>query len=244
MSILYGGNMKKLRLGLDIGTNSVGYALLDENNKIIKKNGHAFWGVRLFDEANTAKDRRSARTNRRRLARRKFRVSIIRDLFAKEIYAVDPTFFERLDDSFYKVEDKKNQNVNNLFTDAKYTDKEFFNEYPTIFHLRKALMEEDRKFDIRMIYLAVAHIVKYRGNFLYEGDFSIEQHNVVQEFFFEFNDMLKNLKQDFEYTYDGDDINEDWFDTLIIEDENQFYDSLKKVLTETVGVNNKKKELV
>lgn len=29
--------LKKLRLGLDIGTNSVGYALLDENNKLIKK---------------------------------------------------------------------------------------------------------------------------------------------------------------------------------------------------------------
>lgn len=34
--------LKKLRLGLDIGTNSVGYALLDENNKLIKKNGHTF----------------------------------------------------------------------------------------------------------------------------------------------------------------------------------------------------------
>lgn len=27
-------------------------------------------------------------------------------------------------------------------------------------------MEEDRKFDIREIYLAVHHIIKYRGNFL------------------------------------------------------------------------------
>lgn len=34
--------MKQLRLGLDLGTSSVGWALLDENNKIIKKNGHSF----------------------------------------------------------------------------------------------------------------------------------------------------------------------------------------------------------
>lgn len=33
---------RKFRLGLDIGTNSVGYALVDQNGKIIKKNGHAF----------------------------------------------------------------------------------------------------------------------------------------------------------------------------------------------------------
>ena len=58
--------LKKLRLGLDIGTNSVGYALLDENNKLIKKNGHTFWGVRMFDEAETAKDRGSYRKSRRR----------------------------------------------------------------------------------------------------------------------------------------------------------------------------------
>lgn len=235
--------MKKLRLGLDIGTNSVGYALLDENNKIIKKNDHAFWGVRLFDEAHTAKDRRSARTNRRRLARRKFRVSIIRDLFAKEIYAVDPTFFERLDDSFYKVEDKKNQNVNNLFTDAKYTDKEFFNEYPTIFHLRKALMEEDRKFDIRMIYIAVAHIVKYRGNFLYNGDFNAEKYTIVKEFFEEFNSMLLDLKIEFEENNDEGETTDEWFDRVNIENEDNFFITLNKILTESKGVNRKKELL-
>lgn len=70
--------LKKLRLGLDIGTNSVGYALLDENNKLIKKNGHTFWGVRMFDEAETAKDRGSYRKSRRRLLRRKERMEILR----------------------------------------------------------------------------------------------------------------------------------------------------------------------
>lgn len=75
--------LKKLRLGLDIGTNSVGYALLDENNKLIKKNGHTFWGVRMFDEAETAKDRGSYRKSRRRLLRRKERMEILRSFFHK-----------------------------------------------------------------------------------------------------------------------------------------------------------------
>lgn len=239
--------MKKLRLGLDIGTNSVGYALLDENNKIIKKNGHAFWGVRLFEEASTAADRRSARTNRRRLARRKFRTQIIRDLFAKEINAIDPTFFERLDDSFYVKEDKsypvQGDKCYNLFISKDYSDKDFFKEYPTIYHLRKALVEEDKKFDIRMVYLACVHIVKYRGNFLFNGDFNIEEHSIVKEFFDEFNAMLIDLKSEFEQNDEDGDTTDYWFDTINTENE-EFFDTLKKILTDTVGISNRKKELL
>ncbi len=51
-----------------------------------------------------------------------------------------------------------------LFPDL--TDKQYHEDYPTIYHLRRALMTEDKKFDIRMVYLAIHHIVKYRGNFL------------------------------------------------------------------------------
>src|SRR5699024_4682178 len=42
-------------------------------------------------------------------------------------------------------------------------------KYPTIFHLRKALLEEDRLFDPRLIYLALHNLVKYRGHFLNEN---------------------------------------------------------------------------
>ena len=46
--------MKKYSIGLDIGTNSVGWAVVDENCQLVKKNGYTLWGVRLFDEANDA----------------------------------------------------------------------------------------------------------------------------------------------------------------------------------------------
>ncbi len=58
----------------------------------------------------------------------------------------------------------------NLFADEKYTDKNYYNKYPTIYHLRKYLVESTEKEDIRLVYLALHHIIKYRGNFLYEGD--------------------------------------------------------------------------
>lgn len=36
-------------IGLDIGTNSVGWAVTDPEYNIIRKNGKSLWGVRLFD---------------------------------------------------------------------------------------------------------------------------------------------------------------------------------------------------
>lgn len=69
-------------LGLDLGTNSIGYACVDEKTeKIIKA------GVRIFDAAENAKTgaslalpRREARLKRRRLRRRKERIRKIKKL--------------------------------------------------------------------------------------------------------------------------------------------------------------------
>lgn len=41
-------------LGFDVGTNSVGWAVTDENYNLLRKKGKDLWGVRLFNEANTA----------------------------------------------------------------------------------------------------------------------------------------------------------------------------------------------
>lgn len=57
-------------LGLDIGTESVGWAVTTPDYKLVKRNGKALWGVRLFDEAQTAEERRGYRVARRRIERR------------------------------------------------------------------------------------------------------------------------------------------------------------------------------
>src|SRR5699024_10795078 len=41
-------------------------------------------------------------------------------------------------------------------------------KYPTIFHLRNALLNEDKPFDPRLIYIALHNLVKYRSHFLNE----------------------------------------------------------------------------
>lgn len=156
-------------LGLDMGTNSVGWAAADPSYNILKKNGKALWGVRLFDEGQTAAERRAFRTARRRTQRRSRRIDLLQELFAQAVAEKDPGFFQRLNDSRYLPEDKHVQQRNALFSDPGYTDKDYYKAYPTIYHLRKALMEEDGPFDVRLVYLAVHHIIKHRGHFLFDS---------------------------------------------------------------------------
>lgn len=83
-------------LGLDMGTGSLGWAVTDSEYQILRKHGKALWGVRLFESALTAEERRTFRTARRRLDRRNWRVQILQELFAEEISKVDPGFFLRM----------------------------------------------------------------------------------------------------------------------------------------------------
>lgn len=178
-------NFGKYYLGLDIGTNSVGWCVTDPNYNVLKKNGKAMLGIRLFDAAETAADRRSHRCDRRRLQRRRWRVKLVRNLLKSEIEKVDPHFFSRLDESRFLPKDKKGEFIKNtpdqylrfnLFANsdsedrACRTDKDFYREYPTIYHLRVALMEhcqknDGRRYDIRLYYLVISHFMKHRGYF-------------------------------------------------------------------------------
>ena len=202
--------MKNYSLGLDIGTNSIGWAVVDDDNQLVKKNGFTLWGVRMFDEAKTAADRRAFRSSRRRIARRKKRILLLQKEFYDEINKVDPNFFQRINDSFLKQEDKMLGNHYTFFDDM-ITDKEYFSKFPTIFHLRKYLMETDEKIDIRMLYLACHHIIKYRGHFLNEGEtFKKSDFSCIKTSFESINDGLKELSNYDEdstsyYAYINDD---------------------------------------
>lgn len=156
-------------LGLDMGTNSLGWAVTDPEYNVIRKSGKALWGVRLFEEGETAAERRGFRTARRRTQRRSRRIDLLQELFAQAVAEKDPGFFQRLNDSRYLPEDKHVQQRNALFCDPGYTDKDYYKAYPTIYHLRKVLMEEDGPFDVRLVYLAVHHIIKHRGHFLFDS---------------------------------------------------------------------------
>lgn len=162
-------NKRDYYLGLDLGTSSVGWAVTDEEYNILRFNKKDMWGSRLFDEAKTAKERRIFRANRRRLERRARRLELLNEIFEEEIKKVDENFFRRLYESNLHKEDKSIDFEYPLFNDENYTDKDYHKEFPTIYHLRNALCKENKKFDIRLVYLAIHHILKNRGHFIFEG---------------------------------------------------------------------------
>ena len=192
---------KSYSIGLDIGTNSVGWAVITDDYKVpskkmkvlgntdkhfIKKN---LIGALLFDEGTTAEDRRLKRTARRRYTRRKNRLRYLQEIFSEEMSKVDSSFFHRLDDSFLVPEDKRGSKYPIFATLAE--EKEYHKKFPTIYHLRKHLADSKEKTDLRLIYLALAHMIKYRGHFLYEESFDIKN-NDIQKIFNEFISIYDN----------------------------------------------------
>ena len=184
-------------LGLDLGTASTGWAITDPEYHVLRKHGKALWGVRLFESASTAEERRMFRTGRRRLDRRNWRIQILQEIFAEEICKIDPGFFLRMKESKYYPEDKRDINENcpelpyALFVDNDFTDKDYHKKFPTIYHLRKMLMNTEDTLDIRLVYLAIHHMLKHRGHFLLSGDIS-----EIKEFGTTFSKLLENIKNE------------------------------------------------
>lgn len=216
-------NKKDYFLGLDIGTESVGYAVTDENYKVLKFNGKSMWGSRLFDEAKTAEERRIFRCNTRRLQRRKWRVNLLQELFAEEISKVDISFFRRLKESALFIEDKSIEGKYTLFNDKNYKDFDFHQNFKSIYHLRQALLKGEKEYDVRLVYLAIHHILKNRGHFLFSD--SIENVTSFETTFDTFKYCLK--------------------DELGIEIECNDKKSLEEVLKDkNLNITNKKSKLI
>lgn len=155
-------------LGLDLGTSSVGWAVTDNNYRILRAKGKDLWGIREFEEADTAAERRMHRISRRRRQRETVRIGLLKTYFYDAILKKDALFFQRLENSKYFVEDKDDavRTKNGIFNDETYCDSDYFKEFPTIFHLRKKLINDSCPHDVRLVYLALLNMFKHRGHFL------------------------------------------------------------------------------
>ena len=209
-------------LGLDIGTNSVGYAVTDPQYKILKYHGEPMWGSHVFEEGSQCAERRGFRTARRRLNRRQQRVRLVQEIFAHEIEKVDSRFFLRLKESALYREDANGNDPFILFNDNGYTDKEYYLKYPTIHHLIMDLIDDENPHDVRLVYLAVAWLVAHRGHFLSD----VEKTNV--EKVLDFSTSYNALKE--MYSGIGQDL--PWID----EEE-----TFKNILLRKCGVKDKEK---
>lgn len=160
-------------IGLDIGTGSVGWAVTDEGGDLCLFKGKHTWGSRLFPGAEQAAEARVHRGQRRRYIRRRWRLDLLQGFFQEAMEEVDPEFFIRLRQSRLLKEDRADGHRDYrypLFNDADFTEVDYYDKFPTIYHLRAWLMETDEKADLRLIYLALHNIVKHRGNFLRQGE--------------------------------------------------------------------------
>ena len=149
-------------IGLDMGTGSVGWAVTDGQGKLLHFKKQPTWGSRLFDSAQPASEARVHRGQRRRYVRRRWRLDLLQALFVNEMEQVDPEFFDRLNHSRTIEGDP-------IFT-KDFTKADYYDRFPTIYHLRAYLMEADEQADLRLVYLAIHNIVKHRGNFLRQGE--------------------------------------------------------------------------
>ncbi len=158
------GESKKIYLGLDIGTDSVGWAVTDDKYNLCRFHGNDAWGSVVFDAASLSSERRAFRSARRRLDRKRQRIQLVREIFAKEISRVDPRFFIRLDESFRWRDETDDRYI--FFNDGDLTDGEYAKRYPTIHHLICDLMNDGSVHDVRLVYLACSWLVSHRGHFL------------------------------------------------------------------------------
>lgn len=210
-------------LGLDIGTNSVGYAVTDEGYNLLKYHGEPAWGSTIFEEAALCDDRRMHRTARRRLERRKQRTQLLQDMFASEIAKVDKRFYIRLKESQLYRDDAEDQY--SIFCDADFTDREYHKKYPTIHHLICDLMTSDEPRDVRLVYLACSWLVAHRGHFL---------SNISADNLESFKDLSETYNEFIAY-FIINGYSEPWPETDI--------GALGEILKKKIGVTAKAKEL-
>ena len=104
------------------------------------------WGSRIFNEANTAADRRMFRSARRRIERRKERIKILQSLLLDDMEKEYPNFFPMIKETSYVEEDKTISELifgkkYNLFSEENFTNKKYYDNFPTIYHLRNYLLK-------------------------------------------------------------------------------------------------------
>ncbi|WP_448901488.1 type II CRISPR RNA-guided endonuclease Cas9 [Eubacterium sp.] len=196
---------KDYYLGLDLGTESVGWAVCNPYYQIPKFKGNAMWGIRLFDESCSAEQRRGFCSDRKRTQRRRERIALLEMLFDEEICKADPAFFIRLHESNLYFDDKSTNVPYSVFSDDNYTDKDFHKEFPTVYHLRKELITNKEPHDVRLIYLALHHIIKHRGHFLF--DYSYKD-DVSGDFLPIYNDLKNYIFDNYELELECNDVEE------------------------------------
>lgn len=179
---------KKYIISFDIGTNSIGTAVMDLEGNLLKFNKKPALSTYLFEEGKTASNTAILRRNRRRLNHKRHLLQLL-----QETLKIEEEFVNRLSESSLYDEDRVLSSKSGLNSDKvggyslfnndkvivngeiieNYTDKHHHSLFPTIHHLIYALKNSEAKYDVRLVYLALHNLLKRRGHFLIEGDLKL-----------------------------------------------------------------------
>ena len=165
-------NKKDYVIAVDPGVESVGVSAVYVDSVPVMKNNNTPLSVSVkLGETFKGSERRKFSSPRNRIHHMNSRKKAIAKVLRESVIEEDKTFFQRLKKSSYKFEDKNLSEKNILYVDNGYTDKNFFHEYPTFYHLRKAIIEGKTIPTAKMIYMIFAHATQNRGHFLYNMDY-------------------------------------------------------------------------
>ncbi len=173
-------------ISLDMGTNSIGWAVVwdsgDKADQIVVRKGQRLYGARLFVAPEDSKKYRSARSARRTLGKKIWRLNLLKGVLKDYVLKEDKDFFKNLHLT------QTHQGSNILFREPNYQDKDYFHDFPTIYHLRKALSNPEqieqfktRGLYYRFLFLAAHDMLKNRGHFLIASDLDFSNTTNVAE---------------------------------------------------------------
>lgn len=213
-------NRNDYTLGMQLLPTKIGYAAMDKDNNLLSINHKLAIGTRLFSEGQTAQDRRAHRISVRRTNRKKMRMHYWKNIFRPEIEKEtgDTEFFDRLKQSSVSNKDEANKRYYSTIFPDWQEEAKYQREFPTIYHLRQALMTEHTKFDLRLVAIAIKNIIKYPGNFLSNDPVSNFKTSAInsKKVFEEINEIFKDVEGDKAPQFDTSEIDtvdsvmEDW----------------------------------
>lgn len=142
--------MSKIRVGIFIGKDAVGYAVADQYGALARYGGKNMWGISLPSEKEYGSETASL------LGELRCRTQI-ETFFYEDILKQDAGFFNR--GQFSVLRNRQYKYLKHRMG-GTFSYKTFVSEYPTMYHLRYHLAESEEKADVRLLYLAFHHLIK------------------------------------------------------------------------------------
>lgn len=144
--------MSNYEIGLAVGRDAVGYAVVEKSGRLARFKGKSMWGISHTGIAEQMLLYQSPILDDS--------IETIRELFSDRLAVLDSDFLFRVR-SGAAAEDGFD-GIPSLMGQA-FDKKTYLKSCPTVYHLRKQLLTSQKRADLRLVYLALHHILKHGG---------------------------------------------------------------------------------